>query len=153
MVETLHRLTRLRQRFRAERHSEPTVEEIAGQLGVPEETVRLVDEVAANPVSLDAPVGPESTLGEFVQDRFTRSPEEESLRGDLTQQVRDALSGLPPREREILCLRFGLEGEDEQTLEEVGVRFNVTRERVRQLEEQALRRMSRSLADTRALGS
>ena len=153
MVETLHRLTRLRQRFRAERHCEPTVEEIARQLGVPEETVRLVDRVAANPVSLDAPVGPESTLGEFVEDRITRSPEEESLRGDLTRHVRDALAGLPPREREILCLRFGLEGEDELTLEEVGARFNVTRERIRQIEEQALRRMSRSLAGARAPGS
>jgi RNA polymerase sigma factor (sigma-70 family) len=146
MVETLHRLARLRQRFRAAYQREPTVAEVASDLGVPEETVKLVDRVAANPVSLDAPAGPESTLGEFVQDRHTRSPEEESLRNDLARQVQDALIGLPPREREILRLRFGLEGEDEQTLEEVGARFNVTRERIRQLEEQALRRLSRSLA-------
>ncbi len=145
VVEALHRLIRQRQSFRDERQRDPTVEELARRAGLSERTVRLVDRASASPVSLDAPAGQDSTLGEFVRDRATPSPDEEFLRDDLTRRVRDALRRLPAREREILCLRFGLDGEDEQTLERIGARFRVTRERVRQLVEQALRRLGRAL--------
>ncbi|MGH7415903.1 MAG: RNA polymerase sigma factor RpoD/SigA [Candidatus Rokuibacteriota bacterium] len=145
IVEALHRLTRQRRSFRAERQRDPTVEEVARRAGLSERTVRLVDRASASPVSLDAPVGQDSTFGEFVPDRATPSPDEEMLRDDLIRQVRDALGRLPAREREILCLRFGLDGEEEQTLEGIGARFRVTRERVRQLVEQALRRVGRAL--------
>jgi RNA polymerase primary sigma factor len=145
MVETLHRLTRLRQRFRAERQREPTVEELASRANLRAEAVRFADRVSEGPVSLDAPVTQESTLGEFVQDRATPAPDEEVLRADLTRRVQVALARLTPREREILRLRFGLDGEEEHTLEQVGARFQVTRERIRQIEARALDRLDRSL--------
>jgi len=145
MVEVLGRVMRARRDFRAERQREPTVEELAAVTGMREETVRLVEQAAANPLSLDAPLGEDTTLGQLVPDLAIRSPEAEVLRDELTDHVQDALARLPTREREILRLRFGLDGEDEQTLEEVGERLNVTRERIRQIEARALQRLGSSL--------
>jgi RNA polymerase primary sigma factor len=152
IVETMHRLMRERHAFHAEHQREPTVEELARRAGLPEKTVRLVDRSSTSPVSLDAPVGQDSTLGEFVRDRVTPSPEESILRDDLTRRLDAALESLPVREREVLRLRFGLDGDEALTLEEAGARFGVTRERARQLEVQALRRLGRSLASERPLG-
>src|SRR6266436_3855081 len=146
IIESMHRLMRERNAFQAEHQREPSVEELARRTGVPEKTVRLVDLSAANPVSLDAPLGQDSTLGEFVRDRVTLSPEETIVRADRSHRLGTAIESLPPREREVLRLRFGLDGEEALTLEEVGARFSVTRERARQLEAQALRRLGRSLA-------
>ena len=146
IVETMNRLMRERHAFQAEHQREPTVEELARRAGLPEKTVRLVDRSAASPVSLDAPVGVDSTLGEFVRDRLTPSPEDTILRNDLVRRLDAALESLPVREREVLRLRFGLDGEEALTLEEAGARFGVTRERARQIEVQALRRLGRSLA-------
>jgi RNA polymerase sigma factor (sigma-70 family) len=146
IVETMHRLMRERHAFQAEHQREPTIEELARRAGLPEKTVRLVDRSSASPVSLDAPVGQDSTLGEFVRDRLTPSPEETILRDDLTRRLDAALESLPVREREVLRLRFGLDGEEALTLEQAGARFGVTRERARQIEVQALRRLGRSLA-------
>ncbi len=139
--------------FQAEHQREPSVEELARRTGVPEKTVRLVDLSAASPVSLDAPIGQDSTLGEFVRDRVTLSPEETIVRADRSHRLGTAIESLPPREREVLRLRFGLDGEEALTLEEVGARFSVTRERARQLEAQALRRLGRSLAGEYSPGS
>jgi RNA polymerase sigma factor (sigma-70 family) len=147
IVETMHRLMRERHAFQAEHQREPTIEELARRAGLPEKTVRLVDRSAVSPVSLDAPIGQDSTLGEFVRDRGTPSPEETILHDDLSRRLDAALEGLPAREREVLRLRFGLDGEEALTLEEAGARFGVTRERARQIEVQALRRLGRSLAD------
>jgi RNA polymerase primary sigma factor len=144
-VETLQRLMRLRRRFRDERQREPTVEELARQAGLPVDTVRLVDRVTHPPISLDAPVSEHATLGEFVEDRGTPSPDEVLIRADLRGRVQRALRRLPPRDREVLRLRFGFDGEEEHTLEEVGARLNVCRERIRQIEERALHRLDRSL--------
>jgi RNA polymerase sigma factor (sigma-70 family) len=146
IVETMHRLMRERHAFQAEHRREPTVEELARRAGLPEKTVRLVDRSSVSPVSLDAPVGQDSTLGEFVRDCFTPSPEEAILQNDLIRRLDAALESLPVREREVLRLRFGLDGEEALTLEEAGARFGVTRERARQIEVQALRRLGRSLA-------
>ncbi len=146
IIESMHRLMRERSAFQTEHEREPTVEELARRAGVSEKTVRLVDLSAASPVSLDAPVGRDSTLGEFVRDRVTASPEETIVRADRSHRLEVAIESLPPREREVLRLRFGLDGEEVLTLEEVGARFSVTRERARQLEAQALRRLGRSLA-------
>jgi RNA polymerase sigma factor (sigma-70 family) len=146
IVETMNRLMRERHAFQAEHQREPTVEELARRAGLPEKTVRLVDRSAARPVSLDAPVGHDATMGEFVRDRLTPSPEEAILHDDLTRRLDAALESLPVREREVLRLRFGLDGEEALTLEEAGARFGVTRERARQIEVQALRRLGRSLA-------
>ena len=142
IVEAMNRLMRERQAFHREHEREPTVEELARRSGVSEKTVRLVDRTAPTPVSLDAPVGPDSTLGEFVRDRTIPSPEETIVQHDLSGRLDAALAGLPIREREVLRLRFGLDGEEALTLEEVGARFRVTRERARQLEGQALRRLA-----------
>jgi len=142
IVEAMNRLMRERQAFHREHEREPTVEELARRSGVSEKTVRLVDRTAPTPVSLDAPVGPDSTLGEFVRDRTIPSPEETIVQHDLSGRLEAALAGLPIREREVLRLRFGLDGEEALTLEEVGARFRVTRERARQLEGQALRRLA-----------
>jgi RNA polymerase primary sigma factor len=153
IIESMHRLMRERNAFQAEHQREPSVEELARRAGVPEKTVRLVDLSAASPVSLDAPVGQDSTLGEFVRDRVTPSPEETIVRADRSHRLGTAIESLPPREREVLRLRFGLDGEEALTLEEVGARFSVTRERARQLEAQALRRLGRSLAGECSPGS
>ncbi|HWP75669.1 MAG TPA: sigma-70 family RNA polymerase sigma factor [Methylomirabilota bacterium] len=153
IIESMHRLMRERNAFQAEHEREPSVEELAQRTGVSEKTVRLVDLSAATPVSLDAPIGQDSTLGEFVRDRVTPSPEETIVRADRSHQLGIAIESLPPREREVLRLRFGLDGEETLTLEEVGARFRVTRERARQLEAQALRRLGRSLAGEWAPGS
>jgi RNA polymerase primary sigma factor len=145
MVERLGRLMRARRDFRAERQREPTGRELAGRAGVREETVQLIERVAAHPLSLDAPIGEDTSLGQLVPDLLIPSPEEEALREEAIRRVQEALECLPMREREILYRRFGLDGEDEQTLEQVGDRMRVTRERVRQLEARALRRLGRLL--------
>ncbi|HZP37888.1 MAG TPA: sigma-70 family RNA polymerase sigma factor [Methylomirabilota bacterium] len=142
IVEAMNRLLRERQVFRQDHEREPTVQELARRTGVSEKTVRLVDRSAPIPVSLDAPVGSDSTLAEFVRDRTIPSPEDTIVQHDLTGRLETALAGLPAREREVLRLRFGLDGENALTLEEVGARFRVTRERARQLEGQALRRLA-----------
>jgi RNA polymerase primary sigma factor len=107
--------------------------------------VQLIERVAAHPLSLDAPIGEDTSLGQLVPDLLIPSPEEEALREEAIRRVQEALECLPMREREILYRRFGLDGEDEQTLEQVGDRMRVTRERVRQLEARALRRLGRLL--------
>jgi RNA polymerase sigma factor (sigma-70 family) len=142
MVEALQRLGRVRNRLRADRQREPTTAELAQRSGLPERTVQLIDTVSRGPVSLDAPVGEDSTLGEFVADRATLSPVERLLRDDRVSSVQQALGRLSPRDRQILGLRFGFDGETEHTLEEVGARLAVSRERIRQLEERALRRLA-----------
>ena len=143
MVELLGRLARARRDFREERRREPTARELAGRAGMPEATVQLIERAAVPPLSLDAPIGEDTSLGQLVPDRTIPSPEEEALRDDVVHRVQDALATLPLREREILFWRFGLDGEEEQTLEQVGERMGVTRERVRQLEARALRRLGR----------
>jgi RNA polymerase sigma factor (sigma-70 family) len=145
MVELLGRLARARRDFRVERQREPSGRELAGRAGLREDTVRLIERAAAPPLSLDAPIGEDSSLGQLVPDLMIPSPEEEVLRDDLIRRVQDALATLPLREREILFWRFGLDGAEEQTLEEVGDRMGVTRERIRQLEARALGRLGRLL--------
>jgi len=153
-VETLQRLVRVRNRLRTEQQREPTQEELALKAGLPIDTVRLVDEASHPPVSLDAPIHESSTLGEFVEDRVTLRPDEVVIRADLCRRVQRALRQLPPRDREVLRLRFGFDGDEELTLEEVGSRLNVSRERIRQIEERALGRLDRSLRTPRErLGS
>ena len=94
---------------------------------------------------LQLPVGDDSVLGDFIEDRGAPSPIDDVFRGDLARQLRRSMATLSPREREILRLRFGLDDEDEHTLEQVGTRFSVTRERIRQVEAKALRKLRRPL--------
>jgi RNA polymerase primary sigma factor len=145
VVDTLHRIARVRDALRHEIHREPAQEELARRAGLPERTVRLAEGVGRRPLSLDAPVGADSVLGQFVEDDSIPAPTDRLLRDDQARELHRSLAGLSPREQEILTLRFGLDGEDEHTLEQLGVRLNVTRERVRQLEQRALNRLAHSL--------
>src|SRR5437899_2648016 len=124
---------------------EPTPEELAQRTGVPAKKVRLILESSRKPLSLETPIGEDSELGDFLEDKSAGSPNESLLNQDLTTQVERALSMLSPKEKEILRLRFGIGEEGEHTLEEVGKRFEVTRERIRQIEAKALRKLRHPL--------
>src|SRR5947209_7637834 len=145
MVETLNRISRVNRNLVNEIGREPTPEELAQRTGVPAKKVRLILESSRKPLSLETPIGEDSELGDFLEDKSAGSPNESLLNQDLTTQVERALSMLSPKEKEILRLRFGIGEEGEHTLEEVGKRFEVTRERIRQIEAKALRKLRRPL--------
>jgi RNA polymerase primary sigma factor len=145
MVETLNRISRVNRNMINEMGREPTPEELAQRTGVPAKKVRLILESSRKPLSLETPIGEDSELGDFLEDKSTSSPNESLLTQDLTHQVERALAMLSPKEKEILRLRFGIGEEGEHTLEEVGKRFAVTRERIRQIEAKALRKLRHPL--------
>jgi RNA polymerase sigma factor (sigma-70 family) len=145
MVETLNRISRVNRNLVNEIGREPTPEELAQRTGVPAKKVRLILESSRKPLSHETPIGEDSELGDFLEDKSAGSPNESLLNQDLTTQVERALSMLSPKEKEILRLRFGIGEEGEHTLEEVGKRFEVTRERIRQIEAKALRKLRHPL--------
>jgi RNA polymerase primary sigma factor len=141
MIETLNRIARVNRGLYQELGREPTPEELARRSELPLRKVRLILESCKKPLSLETPIGEDSDLGDFLEDKRTPSPVESLLSDDLTAQVERALSGLSEKEAQILRLRFGIGEEGEHTLEEVGQRFDVTRERIRQIEAKALRKL------------
>jgi RNA polymerase primary sigma factor len=145
MVETLNRISKVNRHLVTELGREPTPEELARRSGVPARKVRLILESSRKPLSLETPIGEDSELGDFLEDRSTGSPNDTLLTQDLTAQVEKALNTLSQKEREILRLRFGIGEDGEHTLEEVGKRFAVTRERIRQIEAKALRKLRHPL--------
>jgi RNA polymerase primary sigma factor len=145
MVETLNRISRVGRNLASELGREPTPEELARRAGVPARKVRLILESSRKPLSLETPIGEDSQLGDFLEDKTAASPNEALLTQDLEAQVERALAMLSPKEREILRLRFGIGADGEHTLEEVGERFRVTRERIRQIEAKALRKLRHPL--------
>ena len=145
MVETLNRISRVNRGMVNELGREPTPEELAQRTGVPAKKVRLILESSRKPLSLETPIGEDSELGDFLEDKSAGSPNDSLLTQDLTTQVERALAMLSPKEKEILRLRFGIGEEGEHTLEEVGKRFAVTRERIRQIEAKALRKLRHPL--------
>ena len=145
MVETLNRISRVNRNMVNEIGREPTPEELAQRTGVPSKKVRLILESSRKPLSLETPIGEDSELGDFLEDKSAGSPNDSLLNQDLTTQIERALSTLSPKEKEILRLRFGIGEEGEHTLEEVGKRFAVTRERIRQIEAKALRKLRHPL--------
>ncbi len=145
MVETLNRISRVNRSLLNEMGREPTPEELAQRTGVPARKVRLILESARKPLSLETPIGEDSDLGDFLEDKTAESPNDTLITQDLTNQVERALSTLSSKEKEILRLRFGIGEEGEHTLEEVGKRFSVTRERIRQIETKALRKLRHPL--------
>jgi RNA polymerase primary sigma factor len=145
MVETLNRISRVNRVLLNELGREPTPEELAQRTGVPARKVRLILESSRKPLSLETPIGEDSELGDFLEDKGAESPNDTLITQDLTTQVEKALSTLSPKEKEILRLRFGIGEEGEHTLEEVGRRFSVTRERIRQIETKALRKLRHPL--------
>ena len=143
MVETVNRLLRVSRRLVQEYGREPTSEEIGLSMEVTPERVREILKINQVPVSLEIPIGEEgdSHLGDFIEDRGALTPSEAASYQLLKEQVRDVLYTLSDREARVLSLRFGLEDGRQRTLEEVGRDFGVTRERIRQIEAKALRKL------------
>ena len=143
MVETINRLVREQRALIQELGREPTVEEIAERMGMTVEKVREIQKISQEPVSLEKPIGEEedSHLGDFIPDDDAMSPADQVAYTLLKEQLFDAMKGLTAREEKVLRLRFGLDDGRQRTLEEVGKEFNVTRERIRQIEAKALRKL------------
>ncbi len=143
MVETINRVSRTSRSLIQELGREPTLTEISGRLGLSEDKIAEVMKIAQDPVSLETPVGEEddSHLGDFIQDNEATEPAESASYNMLRQQLAEVMATLSPRECKVLRLRFGLEDGKAHTLEEVGKEFDVTRERVRQIEAKALRKL------------
>ncbi len=155
MVETINKLIRVSRQLLQEYGREPLPEEIAEEMGIPEDKVREIIKIAQEPVSLETPIGEEedSHLGDFIPDDDAPAPAEAAAFTLLKEQLMSVLSTLTPREEMVLKLRFGLEDGRARTLEEVGKEFKVTRERIRQIEAKALRKLrhpsrSRRLKDS-----
>jgi RNA polymerase primary sigma factor len=154
MVETINKLLSVSRHLSQELGREPTPKEIGDELEISPEKVREIIKVSQLPISLEAPIGEEedSHLGDFIEDQNALPPPDAASRQLLKEQIEDVLDSLTPRERRVLQLRFGLEDGRSRTLEEVGREFNVTRERIRQIEAKALRKLrhptrSRKLKD------
>ena len=143
MVETIHKVSRTARQLLQEYGREPTTDEIANKLGMPVERVREIMKIAQDPVSLETPIGEEedSHLGDFVEDNDSPAPAEKAASSLLREQLNSVLCTLTPREEQVLKLRFGLEDGRPRTLEEVGRQFEITRERIRQIEAKALRKL------------
>ena len=143
MVETINKLTRVQRVLLQELGREPTPEEIAEKMGVTVERVREIQKIAQDPVSLETPIGEEedSHLGDFIEDEKTTTPSDSVAFTMLKEQLLGVLDTLTPREEKVLRLRYGIDDGKPRTLEEVGREFNVTRERIRQIEAKALRKL------------
>ena len=143
MIETINKLVRISRAMVQELGREPTNEELSGKMDLPVEKIRKVMRIAQEPVSLETPVGTEeeSHLGDFLIDESRASPVEQMFNVNLHEQTAEVLKSLSPREEKIIRLRFGLEDGNEHTLEEVGLSFSVTRERIRQIEAKAMRKL------------
>ena len=143
MIEQINKVVRESRQLMQKLGREPTDEEIAAQLGWPVARVKQVKNVAREPISLETPIGEEedSLLGDFIEDKEVENPASQTAFTLLQEQLRAVLGTLPPREQEVLKMRFGLEDGYSLTLEEVGLYFDVTRERIRQIEAKALRRL------------
>ena len=143
MVETINKLIRTSRHLLQQLGREPSPEEIAAEMEIPVEKVTEIQKIAQDPVSLETPIGEEedSHLGDFIQDEDSPAPHDAASYTMLREQLEEVMNTLTPREAKVLKLRFGLEDGKSRTLEEVGKEFNVTRERIRQIEAKALRRL------------
>jgi RNA polymerase primary sigma factor len=143
MVETINKLVRTRRQLQQQLGHEPGDDEIAKEMGISSERVREILRIAQDPVSLETPVGTEddSQLADFVEDKEATAPSDAASLMMLRVEVEEVLDTLSPRERRVLQLRFGLNDGQQRTLEEVGKRFGVTRERIRQIEAKAIRKL------------
>jgi RNA polymerase primary sigma factor len=143
MIETINKLIRVSRQLVQEHGREPTTEELAERMEMSLDKVRKIQKIAKEPISLETPIGEEedSHLGDFIEDKNAVSPVDSAVRYDLQRQIDTILSSLTPREELVLRKRFGIGQEQEHTLEEVGQSFDVTRERIRQIEAKALRKL------------
>ena len=143
MIETINKLNRMSRQMLQEMGREPTPEELSERMEMPEDKVRKVLKIAKEPISMETPIGDDedSHLGDFIEDANIASPVESATGTGLTGTVQGVLSGLTPREAKVLRMRFGIDMNTDHTLEEVGKQFDVTRERIRQIEAKALRKL------------
>ncbi len=143
MVETINKLTRVSRILLQKYGREPTPAEIAAEMNISEERVREIQRIAQDPVSLETPIGEEedSHLGDFIEDDKTVTPSDSVSTTMLKETLLSVLNSLTPREEKVLRLRYGVDDGRPRTLEEVGREFNVTRERIRQIEAKALRKL------------
>ena len=143
MIETINKLNRISRQMMQEVGREPTPEELSEKMDIPEHKIRKVMKIAKDPISMETPVGDDedSNLGDFIEDDNGRPPSEEATAQNLHEITRDVLSGLTEREAKVLRMRFGIDMNTDHTLEEVGKQFDVTRERIRQIEAKALRKL------------
>ena len=143
MVETIHKLTRATRQLIQKLGRDPTTEEIAEAMGISAEKVSEIQKIAQDPISLESPVGEEddSKIADFIEDETIKSPVEVASQNLLREQLLSIIETLTPREQKVIRLRYGLDDSHPRTLEEVGREFNVTRERIRQIEAKALRKL------------
>jgi RNA polymerase primary sigma factor len=143
MIETINKLNRISRTMLQEMGREPTPEELAERMEMPEDKVRKVLKIAKEPISMETPIGDDedSHLGDFIEDANISSPVDSATGSGLTGTVQGVLAGLTPREAKVLRMRFGIDMNTDHTLEEVGKQFDVTRERIRQIEAKALRKL------------
>ncbi|RYG58480.1 MAG: RNA polymerase sigma factor RpoD, partial [Alphaproteobacteria bacterium] len=143
MIETINKMNRTQRQMMNELGREPTPEELSKKLNMPVDKVRKVQKIAKEPISLETPVGDEedSTLGDFIEDTNAVMPLDAAVQTNLRDGVTKILASLTPREERVLRMRFGIGMSTDHTLEEVGQQFNVTRERIRQIEAKALKKL------------
>ena len=143
MIETINKLNRISRQMLQEMGRDPTPEELAERMAMPEDKVRKVMKIAKEPISMETPIGDDedSHLGDFIEDTSVISPLDSATNAGLAEAVRDVMASLTPREAKVLRMRFGIDMNTDHTLEEVGKQFDVTRERIRQIEAKALRKL------------
>jgi RNA polymerase primary sigma factor len=143
MIETINKLNRVSRQLLQEKGREATPEELAEKMEMPEDKVRKVLKIAKEPISMETPIGDDedSHLGDFIEDQNIQSPAETANTTGLKSATRNILEGLTARESKVLRMRFGIDMNTDHTLEEVGKQFDVTRERIRQIEAKALRKL------------
>ncbi|MGD0919438.1 MAG: sigma-70 family RNA polymerase sigma factor, partial [Thermodesulfobacteriota bacterium] len=146
MIEIINKLNRTSRSLVQQMGREPTLDEIAKKMGMPLDKVQKILKITKKPISLETPVGEEedSCLGDFIEDKDVISPQEAAISSNMVNQTEKVLSTLDKREEKILRMRFGIGEKHNHTLEEVGQDFDLTRERIRQIEEKALRKLKHS---------
>jgi RNA polymerase primary sigma factor len=145
MVETINKFNRVSRSLVQEKGREPSIEEIAKKMGLSLHKVRKIIKISQQPVSLETPIGDEedSHLSDFIEDKEILSPQDKAIKNNLKEQIEEALKSLSEREARVLKMRFGIGSGNEQTLEQIGQQFKVTRERIRQIEAKAMRKLKR----------
>src|SRR5690606_21228694 len=143
MIETINKMNRISRQILQETGAEPDPATLAQKMDMPEDKIRKILKIAKEPISMETPIGDDddSHLGDFIEDTSTLAPSDAALHGSMHNVVKEVLDSLTPREAKVLRMRFGIEMSTDQTLEEVGKQFDVTRERIRQIEAKALRKL------------
>ncbi|NCA24440.1 MAG: sigma-70 family RNA polymerase sigma factor, partial [Betaproteobacteria bacterium] len=143
MIETINKMNRISRQILQETGEEPDPATLAEKMEMPEDKIRKIMKIAKEPISMETPIGDDddSHLGDFIEDTATMAPMDAAVYRSLSDATRDVLDSLTPREAKVLRMRFGIEMNTDHTLEEVGKQFDVTRERIRQIEAKALRKL------------